>query len=152
DPFLGLVRVLDEPRRDDDEDEDSPDALALAIVNASQRRSRRDDPFYLSVVASEGPPPVPVSRTRSCEVLICGRQQKLLPPVVLGTGPILLNAADNDEKIEVSKIVPNRSGDADIKLTASLELAEVIRRLANVGAAYPDIVAVLESAQRQKNL
>ena len=95
---------------------------------------------------------VHVSRTRRSEIVIFGRQQKLLPPIVLGTGPILLNAAENDDKIEVSKIVPSRFGDADTKLTTTLELAEVVRRMANLGASYPDIVAILETAQRQKNL
>jgi flagellar basal body P-ring protein FlgI len=152
DPFLGLLRVLDEPKRDDDDLGDSSDSLAIAIGNAFRRRSTPDDPFFLYVVDSEGPPLVHISRTRRSEIVIFGRQQKLLPPIVLGNGPILLNASDNDDKIEVSKIVPSRFGDRDVKLTASLELAEVIRRMANIGATYPDIVAVLETAERQKNL
>jgi flagellar basal body P-ring protein FlgI len=152
DPFLGLVRVLDEPKRDDDDAQDSPDSLALAIVTASRRHSAPDDPFFLYVVDCEGPPLVHVSRTRRSEIVIFGRQQKLLPPVVLGTGPVLLNASESDDKIEVSKIVPSRFGDRDVKLTSTLELGEVIRRMANVGASYPDIVAVLENAERQKNL
>ena len=45
-------------------------------------------------------------------------QQKLLTPIVLGTGAISLNAADNDEKIEISKIVPSSFGDSDTKLTS----------------------------------
>jgi flagellar basal body P-ring protein FlgI len=151
DPFLGLVRVLDEPKREASDDEDSPDAMAIAIV-ASRRRPAQDDPFSLYVVDSEGPPLVHVSRSRRSEVVIFGRQQKLLPPIVLGSGPIMLNAAEADEKIEVSKIVPSRFGDSDIKLTTTLELAEVIRRMANIGASYPDVVSVLENADRQKNL
>jgi len=151
DPFLGQVRVLDEPKRDD-EDDGSPDSMALAIVAASRRRSAQDDPFALYVVDSEGPPLVHVSRTRRSEIVIFGRQQKLLPPIVLGTGPILLNASDNDDKIEVSKIVPSKFGDADTRLTTTLELAEVVRRMANLGASYPDIVAILETAHRQMNL
>ena len=48
------------------------------------------------------------------EVVIFGSQQKLLPPLVLGAGPIQFNAGDNDDKIELSKIV---IGDSDTKLT-----------------------------------
>jgi hypothetical protein len=152
DPSLGHVRVIDEPKRDD-EDEEPSDSMAVAIASASSRR-RPDDPFALYVVDSEGPPLVHVSRTRRSEIVIFGRQQKLLPPIVLGTGggSILLNAAVNDEKIEVSKIVPNRFGDADVKITATLDLADVIRRTANLGASYPEIVSILETANRQKNL
>jgi flagellar basal body P-ring protein FlgI len=152
DPFLGLVQVLDRPKVEEEED-DSPDAMAVAIVNASRRRrSQPDDPFALYVVDSEGPPLVHVSRSRRSEIVIFGQQQKLLPPVVLGAGPVLLNAAESDEKIEVSKIVASRFGDPDIKTTASLDLAEVIRKTANLGATYPEIVLILEAALRQKNL
>jgi len=152
DPFLGLVRVLDQPKRDDADDDDSPDSMAFAIATASRRPSIHDDPFALYVVDSEGPPLVHVSRTRRSEIVIFGRQQKLLPPIVLGTGPILLNAAENDDKIELSKIVPTQFSDADTKITTTLELADVVRRTANLGASYPDIVAILETAHRQKNL
>ena len=93
-----------------------------------------------------------MSRTRRSEIVVFGRQQKLLPPIVLDTGSILLNAADNDDKIELSKIVPSRFGDADIKITTSLELADVVRKTANLGATYPQIVAILENAKRQRNL
>jgi hypothetical protein len=152
DPFLGRMRVLDEPKLDED-DEDPPESMALAIATASRRRrAAQDDPFALYVVDSEGPPLIHVSRTRRCEVVVFGRQQKLLTPLVLGTGPISLNAADNDEKIEISKIVASRFGDADTKITTSLDLPEVLRRMANMGAGYADVVAVLEMAYRQKNL
>ncbi len=152
DPFLGLVRVMDAPKIDDDEDP-RPESMALAIAVASRRkRAVVDDPFGLYVVDSEGPPLVHVSRTRRCEIVVFGRTQKLLTPVVLGTGPISLNAADNDEKVEISKIVPSPYSDADTKLTCTLDLPEVVRRLANMGAGYPEVVSILETASRQKNL
>ncbi len=151
DPFLGRVRVLDQPSPE--EDEESPDRLAMAIITASNHLERRaEDPFLLYVIDSEGPPLVHVSRSRRSEIVIFGRQQKLLPPVVLGTGPFLLNASDHDEAIEVSKIVASRSEDADSKISTSLELADVLRRTANLGASYPDLVTILESAFRQGNL
>jgi flagellar basal body P-ring protein FlgI len=152
DSFLGLVRVLDQPKVEEDED-DSPDAMAISIARASRRRrTQPEDPFALYVVDSEGPPLVHVSRSRRSEIVIFGQQQKLLPPVVLGAGPVLLNAAESDEKIEVSKIVTSNFGDTDVKTTTSLDLAEVVRRTANLGATYPEIVAILEAAFRQKNL
>jgi flagellar basal body P-ring protein FlgI len=152
DPFLGQIRVLDEPKRDEEEEE-TPDSMALAIASASHRnRARQDDPFSLYVVDSEGPPLVHVSRTRRSEIVIFGRQQKLMPPIVLGAGAILLNAAISDDIVELSKIVPSRFGDTDTKVTTTLDLAEVVRRTANLGASYPEIVSILESASRQKNL
>jgi flagellar basal body P-ring protein FlgI len=153
DPFLGHVRVLDDPKRDDEELDDNPDSMAIAIASASRRkRAGQDDPFSLYVVDSEGPPLIHISRTRRSEIVVFGRQQKLMPPIVLGKGAILLNAAANDEKVELSKIVPSKVGDGDTKVTSTLDLADVIRRTANLGASYPEIVSILESANRQKNL
>ena len=81
-----------------------------------------------------------------------GREQKLLPPVVLDTGSIFLNAAASDDKIELSKIVPSRYGDADVKTTTSLELRRNRPEDGHLGASYPQIVAVLENGKRQRNL
>jgi flagellar basal body P-ring protein FlgI len=151
DPSLGQVRVLDDPRAEEEQQEEASDSMAVALTSAS-RRPRAEDPFAFYVVDSEGPPVVHVSRARRSEVVVFGRTQKLLPPIVLGTGAILLNAADKDDKLEISKIVPSKFGDSDVKLRTSLELTEVIRRVANLGATYPDLVAILEAASRQRNL
>jgi hypothetical protein len=152
DPFLGLVRVLEEPKPEVDDDEPS-DSMAVAITSAARRRrASQDDPFGLYVVDSEGPPLIHVSRTRRSEIVVFGSRQQLLPPLVLDTGSIFLNASDNDDKIELSKIVPSKFGDSDIKVTSSLELADVVRKTAGLGATYPQIVAILEAAKRQKNL
>jgi flagellar basal body P-ring protein FlgI len=151
DPALGQVRVLDEPKVEEDETISSPDAMAVALTKLANR-PRVDDPFALYLVDSEGPPVVHVSRTRRSEIVLFGRGQALLPPVVLGTGAILLNAADKDDQIQISKIVPSKFGDNDVKLRTSLELGEVIRRVANLGASYPDVVSILDAANRQKNL
>ena len=131
-PFLGRVRILDAPA--EEEEEEAPtDRMALGI-------------------AADGPPLVHVSRTRRSEIVVFGRRQQLLPPVVLGTGAILLNAAVSDNRIEVSKIVSTRFNDTDIKIASSLDLEDVIRRVANLGATYPEIVSILQAADRQKNL
>ncbi|HKM56007.1 MAG TPA: flagellar basal body P-ring protein FlgI [Isosphaeraceae bacterium] len=151
DPSLGRVRVLDDPRGEEEQADEASDSMAITLSSAS-RRPRADDPFAFYVVDSEGPPVVHVSRTRRSEVVVFGQTQKLLPPIVLGTGAILLNAADKDDKVEISKIVPSKFGDSDVKLRTSLDLAEVIRQIANLGATYPDLVAILEAANRQRNL
>jgi hypothetical protein len=149
DPLLGRVPVIEEPKVDpDDEDADS---MAVALSRA-RLRGRQEDPFALYVVDSEGPPMVHVARTRRCEIVIFGRDVKLLTPVVLGTGPILLNAADGDEKLEISKIVATKFGSSDEKVVTSLELADVLRRAADLGSSYPQIVSVLVDAFKQKNL
>ncbi len=150
DASLGRVKVLDEPPTEEQRDE-APDSMALALT-ASARRPRLDDPFALYIVDSEGPPVIHVSRTRRSEIVVFGRGQKLLPPIVLGTGAVLLNAAEKDEEVEISKIVPSKFKDSDVKLRTSLDLPEVIRRVANLGTTYPEMVAILEAANRQRNL
>jgi len=153
DPFdasLGQVRILDDPWADEEFDEDAPDAMAVAL--ASSRRPRAEDPFTLYLVDSDGPPAVHISRSRRSEIAIFGRGQKLMPPIVLGEGAILLNASEFDDSLDVSKIVPSQFGDDDVKVRSSLEIGEVIRRVANLGATYPEIVAILEAANKQKNL
>jgi hypothetical protein len=151
DPFLGRVRVIDDPA----EPEDEPQAESLSMALATRRRNNRpEDPFALYLVDCDGPPMVHVARTRRCEIVLFGHDQRLLTPLVLGNGVILLNASDGDQTIQISKIVAARSGvdDPDSKVSASLELGDVIRRTANLGAKYPDIVTILQAAERQKNL
>ncbi len=149
DPFLGRVRVLDDPP--DAEEDESTGSSSMAYASR-RRRTRAEDPFTLYLVDCEGPPLIHVAGTRRCEIVVFGRDQKLLTPLVLGQGAILLNAADGDESLQISKIVPSRFSDADTKITASLELGDVIRRTANLGARYPEIVSILQAASRQKNL
>jgi flagellar basal body P-ring protein FlgI len=151
DPSLGRVRVLDLPPENEDSSEEAPDSMAMAIAWRS-KRPHAEDPFALYMVDSEGPPVVHVSRTRRSEIVVFGQTQKLLPPVVLGSGEILLNAAETDDEIEISKIVPSKFGDSDMKIRSSLDLGDVIRRVANLGATYPELVSILEAANRQKNL
>jgi hypothetical protein len=151
DPFLGRVRVLDDPDAAEEEPQEGSMAMALS---SRRRRPRPEDPFALYLVDCEGPPMVHVANTRRCEIVVFGRSQKILTPLVLGNGAILLNAADGDDSIQISKILPARGSDSDgdAKVAASLELGDVIRQTANLGAKYPDVLAILVAAERQKNL
>ena len=146
DPFLGQVRVLEEAAPPEE-----GDSMAMAIESRS-RRGRVDDPFTLYMVDCEGPPLIHVARTRRCEIVIFGRGHKMMTPIVLGTGSILLNASEGDETLQISKIVPNRVDDSDPKVVTSLDLGDVIRRTANLGASYPELVDILMAASKQKNL
>jgi flagellar basal body P-ring protein FlgI len=152
DPRLGRIDVMDQPKVEKpDEEFEGSDAMALSIARTAST-PRVPDHFSLYVVDSDGPPVVHVSRTRRSEIVLFGRDQALETPVVLGTGNILLNAAEKDDQIEISKIVMSRFGNNDVKLRTSLDLVEVIRRVANLGATYPEIVSILDAANRQKNL
>ncbi len=148
DPYLGRVRVLhDEP---EPEPEDG-DAMALQIA-APRKKPMRSDPFALYVVDCEGPPMIHLSKTRRCEIVVFGRGQKLLTPLVLGTGPYQVNAIEGDQTIWISRIGSEAIDGPDQKIGAAPEVGSVICELANLGASYPEILALLQSADRQKNL
>ena len=150
DPFLGQVRVLDAP--DGSPDGDPPADMMAAAVGTKTRRPKVEDPFALYLVDCDGPPMVHVSNTRRSEIVVFGRGMKLLPPVVLGNGAILLNASDGDDRLEISKIVPSKFADGDRKVSCAFDLGDVLREAANLGANYPDLVAILQAAQKQHNL
>ena len=150
DPFLGKVPVLDsapEPEPDND--------MAVQIAGQPRKKAqpRADDPFLMYVVDCEGPPMVHVTRSQRCELVAFGKGQKMLTPIVLGSGgPMLLNASDGDEKVQISKITSKTLDAPEVRITCGLDLAEVVRQMANLGASYPDSVVVLMTASTQKNL
>jgi flagellar basal body P-ring protein FlgI len=150
DPYLGRVRVLDDPP----EEEQAIDDMSLQIAAPRRRlRPHPDDPFELYIVDCEGPPLVHVARSKRNEIVIFGRSQKLLPPIVLGgKGPILLNATSLDQTVQVSRIAAHGADEEDLKAVCSLRLGDVIREAANLGATYPELLAILQAAQRQRNL
>ena len=151
DPFLGQVRILhDEPAPPED------DSMALAIDGPPRRHRaapRREDPFSLYVVDCDGPPLVHISRARRAEVVVFSRGQKLLTPIVLGgTGSVMLNAAEGDEQVQISRIESHGPDEANVKVSSPLDLGEVIREAAQLGATYPEILAILRAAEAQRNL
>ncbi len=149
DPFLGKVRVLDDLPEPDQDDM----AMQISSTRRPKKSSRREEPFSLYLVDCEGPPMIHVTRNIRCEVVIFGKNQKLLTPVVLGSGgPLLLNASDGDDEVQISKIIEKTLDAPRTKVSSPLDVAEVVRQLANIGASYPEVVAVLASASNQKNL
>lgn len=149
DAFLGRVRVLDELPRDPNEEETDPTALSTRRTRLSRSRP---DPFAFYLVDSDGPPMIHVANSRRCEIVVFGRTQKLLTPLIVGAGPLQLSASDGDETLHISRIVPSPYDDGDQKYQSSLELGEVVRRMANLGVTYPEIVTILQAASHQKNL
>lgn len=153
DGFLGRVTLFDEPARPKVEDGD--EAMAASIVEATRRRRRprATEPFSLYLVDSEGPPLIHVSRSRRSEIVIFGANQKLQTPLVLGgTGNYLLNAADGDSEVEISRIGLDSAGRSNRKVATSLDLLEVLRQLARMEASYPEILSILIEADRKLNL
>ena len=151
DPFLGRVRVLDAIPAPDDE----TDGMAMQITSTVSKKqtATRDEPFSMYVVDCEGPPMIHVSRNLRAEMVIFGKTQKMLTPVVLGSGgPLLVNAADGDDQIQISKITEKTLDAPRVRLSSELYIADVVRQLANIGASYPEVATLLGAASVQKNL
>ena len=150
DPFLGQVRVLDAPPETDD---DGPEDSMSVQIARRMGKARREDPFSLYLVDCEGPPMVHVTKNIRCEVVVFGKDQRLLTPIVLGAGgPLLLNASDGDLLVQISRITERTLDAAPTKVSCPLDVAEVVRALAGVGATYPEVVLSLSAASAQKNL
>jgi hypothetical protein len=150
DPFLGKVPTLDPPVEPDPNDD-----MAFQISGQPRKKAqpRPDEPFTMFVVDCEGPPMIHVTRNQRCELAIFGKNQKIMTPVVLGSGgPLLLNASDGDEKIQITKITAKTLDAPETRVTCGLDLAEIVRQMANLGSSYPEAVAVLLTASNQKNL
>lgn len=150
DPYLGQVQVRDD---EPEEEPEGGDALAMRIASTRPRKkAKRREPFALYVVDCEGPPLIHLARTRRCEVVIFGKGQKLQTPAVLGVGTIQVNASDGDDRATVSQIGSESADGPDRKVATSLEVAAIVREAANLGATYPEILALLQAADRQRNL
>ena len=150
DPFLGKVQVLD--------DLPAPEAdveMAMQITSAISKKkaNRREEPFSLYVVDCEGPPMIHVTRNTRCELVIFGKSQKVLTPLVLGAGgPLLLNASDGSDEVQISRITERTLDAPRTRLTSSLDVADMVRQMANIGASYPEVATLLGAASVQKNL
>ena len=137
----------------DDEDDEPSDSMAVAIAigvagepapqetRSLSTSSTRKAPRWSTCRGADDPRSSSSAASRNC----CRRS-------CWAPAPILLNAAENDDKIELSKIVPSRFGDADIKITPRSTWPRWSGKTANLGATYPEIVSILETAKRQKNL
>ena len=113
DPYLGRTRVLDPTPEPEGKDE-----MAVQITGTIKKKAKAkvDEPFSLFVVDSEGPPLIHMTGNTRCEIVVFGKQQKMLTPVVLGAGgPLLLNASDGDKLVQIAKITSRNLDGTSIK-------------------------------------
>ena len=88
-----------------------------------------------------------------CEIVIFGKNQKLLTPRRPGLGGDRCSSTPRmATPWSRSARSPRGTMDGRSKVESPLDLQEVVREMANLGASYPEIVAVMASASTQKNL
>lgn len=105
--------------------------------------------FHYHVLETGGPAMIHFTRNGRPEVVLFGRDQKLIPPVSIEAGPrILINSIDA-EHLSVSRYAP---GQPDQKRIISTSIDEMVRAVAEMGGTYPDVVQALQQAKSSKAL
>jgi hypothetical protein len=106
--------------------------------------------FALHQVAPHSTPLVHLSTSKRAEVILFGQEPKLVPPVSLQAGTeFVVTAKEGDEQCSISRFSPKHGTRRE---TCSLSVAEVVHKLAAMGAGYPDVVDFLQQAGRLQNL
>lgn len=108
--------------------------------------------FVIHEVPSSGPSLVHLLREGRAEVVLFGESPKLVAPFALTAGPnITVTARAGDTVATVSRFSPRGEG-APTHVQSSLNLADVLRKMAEVGATYSDAADMIQKASDRKSL
>ena len=106
--------------------------------------------WKLHVVRSAGPPMVHCTLRTRPEVVVFGAEQELIPPLVLSAGRhVLVTAQPGSTMASVTRFDVDQP---DQRHEVSLRVADIIRKVDELGATYPDVVQLLVQASEQRNL
>jgi hypothetical protein len=90
------------------------------------------------------PPMIHVTRSRLAEIVVFGRDQHFLTPLVVNAGNDILITSRGSDQVFVSKYSVR---DGDQKRTVSTRVDDVIRAVVELGGTYPDVVQALQEAK-----
>ena len=108
------------------------------------------DEFKLHIIDSLGDSMVHLTRFRVPQIVLFGRNQKLITPLNMSAGRhIMISAPSNSDTVTISRF---HAEGADEKITTSTNLADIIRALGRMHASYPDVAQMLFEADRGSNL
>ena len=126
---------------------------ALSVLDAHDaviRGENLNDQFQLHVIESPTEPMIHLTKRRRPEVVIFHAQQQFETPLVVRAGRrIQVTALANSDTITVSRF---EVGKDDRREEVPTNVADVIRKVVDLGASYPDVVQMLVQAERQHNL
>lgn len=103
-----------------------------------------NDSFWLHKVAPEAEPLVHVSSSRRAEVVLFGKPAELQPEFSLMAGEFIITAGPDDRQCWVRRI-PLKGPKA--RKQSSLRLEDVLRAVADLGGAYPEVLELLQQMQ-----
>jgi flagellar basal body P-ring protein FlgI len=117
--------------------------LTLNERDPAVRGEYLNESFWLHRTAAASPSLVHFSSMRRPEIVLFGQEPCLKPPFHLMAGEFCVTASEDDTGCTVSHI-PRRGTPA--RRQCSVKLAEVLHIMADMGALYPDAVALLQQA------
>ena len=100
--------------------------------------------FSYHVLDTSGPPLVHITRNRCSEVVLFGREQRLLTPLAIYAGPRIMVTSSGGDHVSVSRFAPHETDQAR---SVSPRLDDVLRAAVELGATYPDVVQMLQEAK-----
>jgi hypothetical protein len=108
-----------------------------------------NESFWLHRVAPDTPGLVHISSTRRAEVVLFGEEPRLLPPFSVLAGEFAVTATEEDTRCTVSRF-PLHGTPA--RKQCALAVEEVLRTMAELGATYPEVIALLQQAETCRSL
>jgi hypothetical protein len=108
------------------------------------------DSFWLHQVAPKTTPLVHYTSNRRAEIVLFGPEPLLMPEFYFLAGDFVITAAPEDDKCTISRVNPH--GAETTRRQCSLKLGTILRTLADLGAGYPEVVGILQQAQKDERL
>ncbi|MFO0876688.1 MAG: flagellar basal body P-ring protein FlgI [Gemmataceae bacterium] len=102
-----------------------------------------NDSFHLHRVAPDTRPFIHLTTTKCAEVVLFGETPSLRPPFSFLAGEFAVTATKDDLRCTVSRFP---LGSEPVRKQCGLEVEAVIRTMADLGAHYPEVVALLQQA------
>lgn len=112
-------------------------------------QGERLDSFWLHQVAKASSPQVHYSTGKRAEIVLFGEAPQLTAPVALLAGEFTIRAAAGESTCTISRFSRRKGQEAK---TCSLEVADILRNVADLGGTYTDAVELLRQADLTRNL
>jgi hypothetical protein len=104
--------------------------------------------FHLHEVPGDGPPLIHALTTRRAEIVLFGQKPMLLPGASLTAGEFTVSTKRDQAGCTVSRFSQSK----EVQEPCTLEVAEIVRTLARIGATYREVVEMLRQADEIKSL
>ena len=118
--------------------------------NVLVRGDYLNNSFWVHRVAPKTPPLVHVSTSHRAEIVVFGAEPMLQAPFAFHTADFTVTAAEGESFCTVSRYPAG--GEPMKRECKTLRVAEVLYTMAELGGTYPEVVEMLDQADRCKCL